>query len=351
MLKYFKSRNVKVDIFSHENFVDSWDNKEKFSDYFRHLYLSDFAKAKNSGLLSQQKSPLPDFSFVSLRNSLHKILNENKYDLFLMGYVHWAHLVDEVKSTPTAIMVEDCISVNIKERTANQSDFDLVSSLNDEIERVNKFDTAIYISDTERDMFTKKGATNKSFCIPHAVKTNSIVHSQEDFEGRNYDLVFVGSDNPFNIEAVNWFLANVWSMLGQQVTLAVAGDVCNSVDSSKIDGKSRVHLLGRVDDLSDLYRNSKVAICPMLHGTGLKIKIIEALSYGLPVISLPSGLTGLKVANQATIRVETPVEFANAVISLTSRYDEWLKVSRDAVSMIEQNYSLNAVYNLFDDAF
>ena len=89
----------------------------------------------------------------------------------------------------------------------------------------------------------------------------------------------------------------------------------------------------------------------MLHGTGLKIKIIEALSYGLPVISLPSGLTGLKVANQATIRVETPVEFANAVISLTSRYDEWLKVSRDAVSMIEQNYSLNAVYNLFDDAF
>lgn len=351
LLKYFKNRNVKVDIFSHVNFVDSWDNKEEFSDYFRHLYLSDFAKAKNSGLSYQQKSPLPDFSFVSLRKSLRKILHENKYDLFLMGYVHWAHLIDEVKDTPTAIMVEDCISVNIKERAASQSDFDLASSLNDEIERVNKYETAIYISDTERKMFTEKGASNKSFCIPHAVEATPFFHSQVDFQNRSYDLVFVGSDNPFNVEAINWFLDNVWPLIDQKVSLAIVGDVSKSVDSSKIDDISRIHLLGRVNDLSDLYSKSKVAICPMLHGTGLKIKIIEALSHGLPVISLPSGLTGLKVADQATIKVDSAAEFSKAVNRLSTKYGEWLKVSKSAFNLIEKHYSTDAVYDLFDNVF
>ncbi|XLP06766.1 glycosyltransferase [Alteromonas marina] len=351
LLKYFKSRNVKVDIFSHENFVDSWGNKEEFSDYFRHLYLSDFAKEKNSGLSYQQKSPLPDFSFVSLRKNLRKILNKNKYDLFLMGYVHWAHLVDEVKDTPTAIMVEDCISVNIKERAASQSDFDLSSSLNDEIERVNKYDTAIYISDTERVMFTEKGASNKSFCIPHAIEATPFTHTQEDFQNRKYDLLFVGSDNPFNVEAINWFLDNAWPLIDQQVSLAVAGDVSNSVDSSKIDGKSRVHLLGRVDDLSDLYSNSKVAICPMLHGTGLKIKIIEALSFGLPVISLPSGFEGLKTLNQSTVKAENAQDFALKVQSVINSYEEWKMRAEFAVDLVENHYSINAVYTMFDEVF
>ncbi|CAH1552848.1 glycosyltransferase [Vibrio rotiferianus] len=350
LLKYFKSREVAVDIFSHNNFVDDWNNASEYNGYYRNLYLTDFAKIRKSGVLSNDNSPLPDFSFVELRNELKQVLKSNDYDLFLMGYVHWAHLIDEVKYTPSAIMVEDCISVNLMERHGPDSEFDLEASLNDEISRVNKFDKAIYISDAEREMFEDRGARNVSFCIPHAVECNQLTRTEHDFQQRKYDLVFVGSDNPFNLEAITWFLENVWPLLNGRYSLAIAGDVCIGIDKlgNDLDG---IRLLGRVKSLSELYQNSKVSICPMLHGTGLKIKIVEALSYGLPVISLPSGLTGLKELNSSCVKAKDALAFSEAIYGVLSSYAAWKPMSDDALDLIERNYSNSAVFELFDDAF
>jgi glycosyltransferase involved in cell wall biosynthesis len=306
--------------------------------------------AKTSGIDSNVSSPLPDFAFKAIREQLKSILSINKYDLFLIGYVHWANLIDEVGHIPTAIMVEDCISVNLMERYGDRNDFDLEASLSDEVARINRFDTAIYISESERKMFSCKGAANRSFTIPHAVEINRFLHSKIDFDNREYDLVFVGSDNPFNLEAITWFLNNVWPLLDESYTLAIAGDVCEGVRKSNIKLVG-VTLLGRVPSLSEVYFNSKVSICPMLHGTGLKIKIIEALSFGLPVISLPSGLMGLGSLNSSCIEAKDVSSFVESISLILSSFDNWKSRSISAFDLIEKEYSHLAVYSLFDEAF
>lgn len=103
-----------------------------------------------------------------------------------------------------------------------------------------------------------------------------------------YDLVFVGSNNRWNGDAISNFL-NAYGGWNLPLKIAIAGSVCR--DTRLVAGNG-VELLGFVDDLASLYAKARAAICPV-EGTGTKIKLIEALSAGRPVFAAPGALTGL----------------------------------------------------------
>ncbi|MDZ7283003.1 glycosyltransferase family 4 protein [Sphingomonas sanguinis] len=105
-------------------------------------------------------------------------------------------------------------------------------------------------------------------------------------------LLFVGSDNPFNVEGLAHFLAT-WSDLVEQIGLDVAGKVSRHPDVvSATTSISNIRLLGYVDDLGALYANARAVISPV-DGTGIKIKVLEALAAGVPVFGSAHTLQGL----------------------------------------------------------
>ena len=72
-----------------------------------------------------------------------------------------------------------------------------------------------------------------------------------------------------------------------------------------------------VQDLEEFYTNARVAICPMLSGTGIKIKVLEALSYGLPVVTNRRGIDGLiNKKNNGCIVCQDPKDFADNINQL-----------------------------------
>ena len=103
-----------------------------------------------------------------------------------------------------------------------------------------------------------------------------------------YDLVFVGSNNRWNGDAISGFLSAYggWNL---PLKIAIAGSVCRD---RRLSAQNGVELLGFVDDLAALYAQARAAICPV-EGTGTKIKLIEALSAGRPVFAAPGALKGL----------------------------------------------------------
>jgi glycosyltransferase involved in cell wall biosynthesis len=105
-----------------------------------------------------------------------------------------------------------------------------------------------------------------------------------------YDLVFVGSNNRWNGDAITSFLkaSACWEPSHK---IAIAGSVCRS-DQVRAAARPGVELLGYVDDLNALYSDTRAAICPV-EETGTKIKLIEALRAGRPVFAAPGALTGL----------------------------------------------------------
>lgn len=104
------------------------------------------------------------------------------------------------------------------------------------------------------------------------------------------DMLFVGSSNIKNIVGINSFLTSYRTWRAHP-SLTIAGDVCEYVDHQHIQMPS-VKLVGYVSDLPSLYRSVSAVICPV-EGTGVNIKIMEALAYGKPVFAFTSASAAL----------------------------------------------------------
>jgi glycosyltransferase involved in cell wall biosynthesis len=119
-------------------------------------------------------------------------------------------------------------------------------------------------------------------------------HKPCDADARlnDYDILFVGSEHLFNARGIVSFMQTHDGLL-QDYRLAIAGKV--SMVPEVIDMAAvfpNVSLLGFVDDIGDLYRRTKIVISPV-DGTGLKIKVVEALSAGKPVFGSQHSIEGL----------------------------------------------------------
>ncbi|MDX1642317.1 MAG: glycosyltransferase [Balneolaceae bacterium] len=131
----------------------------------------------------------------------------------------------------------------------------------------------------------------------------------------NKTIGFLGSENPINVHGLTWFISEVLPDLKKDfpdLNFLIGGTIC-----SKMEESSNYTLVGRTENPQDFYRRCLFTINPMRVGTGLKIKTIESLSYGRPVVSTSTGLDGLEefIENGALL-ANTKEEFMAAITSL-----------------------------------
>ena len=124
-------------------------------------------------------------------------------------------------------------------------------------------------------------------------------------EEERFDLLFVGGAQPANVEGLRAFVRGCFAphLAERGVTLQVAGAVGPAARLPNIRGLT---ILGRVDDLAAVYARCRVVIVPLLHGTGVSIKTLEAIAHGKPVVSTPIGWRGLAVG--AGVALEPPFD-------------------------------------------
>jgi glycosyltransferase involved in cell wall biosynthesis len=106
---------------------------------------------------------------------------------------------------------------------------------------------------------------------------------------------YLGSNNLINYESVRSFvtLFRKHQITGRPLTLVIAGGVCDRIRDLAGDG---IEIIGRVERLEDFYKSVDLVINPMMFGTGLKIKTVEALSFGAPLVSTRAGMSGITEA-------------------------------------------------------
>lgn len=119
-------------------------------------------------------------------------------------------------------------------------------------------------------------------------------------------LLFVGSSKYFpNRDAIEWLSGSLLPALRQansNITLNIAGTASEEVDSKfHTEG---VNYLGFVsnDELERLHLESTMFICPIVLGGGIKIKVLEASSYGIPIASTNESLNGIEYLYDCAIR-------------------------------------------------
>lgn len=175
---------------------------------------------------------------------------------------------------------------------------------------LSRSDYVIAIKEKDAEFFRGMGLPNV-IPIGHLFPAPPLA---EDYSGET-DVLFMGSDNAGNLAAWRYFADILLDRIKERlprISIQVAGRICGRIPDSPDYGK-----LGMVSDINKIYRSVKVAINPVTFGTGLKIKVIEPLAFGRPVVTTPKGIEGLEDAQDRGVLVGgTPEEFVDHLVSL-----------------------------------
>ncbi|WP_419730631.1 glycosyltransferase [Lichenicola sp.] len=162
--------------------------------------------------------------------------------------------------------------------------------------------------------------------------------------GESGSLLFVGSNTLPNLDGIRWFLDEAWPAILQQFPLArlrIAGSCCGGL-SGAMPG---VTLLGRVDDLDAAYREAGIVISPLRLGSGLKIKLIEALGHGKAIIATGTTLQGVgDLVSGAVIQADTAEAFVAAAAGLLLNQAARASLGEAALEIAQRYFSPETCY-------
>ena len=160
--------------------------------------------------------------------------------------------------------------------------------------------------------------------------------------GREPDTVlFLGSFRHLpNQEALDWFLAHVWDRIlaaRPNTQLLLIGSDPPPRHSLPATLKN-VELIGFVPDVKDCLARYQVFICPILSGSGVRVKLLEAFAAGIPTVSTRLGAEGLASEDGAICGLaDDPQEFAAWVIRLLENSDEAATLAGRARKYVEEH--------------
>jgi len=180
-----------------------------------------------------------------------------------------------------------------------------------------RFDRCFAVSKPDRDLILKMNPLLRVNVIPNGVDTH--YYQPVRLEEKQPALLFIGNMayEPCSDGAL-WFFNEILPYLQQKMSDIQVWIVGNNPPEaiSCLDGNG-VHVTGRVDDVVPYYQRSSIAIVPIRAGGGTRLKIMEAMALGRPVVSTTIGCEGLEVEDgRHILMADHPIEFAEKVLSL-----------------------------------
>lgn len=166
-------------------------------------------------------------------------------------------------------------------------------------------------------------------------------------------LFFIGGfQHRPNLDAVIYFLDEIFPLLLEKqpaLQFHIAGSSTPPEIFARNSANVTVH--GFVPDVSKLFQNSRVFVSPLRYGAGMKGKIGQSLSFGLPVVTTSVGAEGMSLTNGAEVLIaDAPQQFADAVWRVYCDEVLWQTLSDAGYNFIEQNFSPATVQTMVDRA-
>jgi glycosyltransferase involved in cell wall biosynthesis len=181
------------------------------------------------------------------------------------------------------------------------------------------FDAVTAVSNEDRNSLREAGARDEITVIPIAIDTDE--QAQISRQPKGPHIVHIGTMYwPPNIDGINWFLDEIYPRVKQQVpnvrcTLIGARPPISIVERTQTDASLTV--TGYVDDPLPYLTDSSMMVIPLRAGGGMRVKILNALSQGIPMVSTTVGCEGIAVTDGEDILVaDDPQTFTDATIRL-----------------------------------
>jgi glycosyltransferase involved in cell wall biosynthesis len=158
------------------------------------------------------------------------------------------------------------------------------------------------------------------------------------------DICFVGSPHPSNLQAIHYFLREVFPIVAQEapdIRLHVLG---KGMEQAGIDVPmgfaDKVEIVGPVADMLVAVAQYRLQVVPIRDGSGIKGKLVESLACNTPVVTTSPGLRGMPARDvEEFLCADDPREFADCVIRLHSDAALWSRQADFGRRFVEKNFS------------
>lgn len=299
-------------------------------------------------LFSNRPFQVAYFFQPSAQKQIENLIETWKPDVVYCQLLRTAEYVKGITHIPKVIDFQDAFSIGIARRLDTDPIY-LKPLLNSEKKRLEGYETAIYksfdgctiISEQDRNQlpFAEK---NEVIIVGNGVQMDVFAPSNAK---KTEDVLFAGNMGyPPNVEACI-FLANevmplVWKSI-PNARLMLAG----ARPSAQVRqlAENRITVTGWVDDMRDCYAKSTLFVAPMMIGTGLQNKLLEAMAMQLPCVTTTLANNALKAkATSEIIIAETALEFAEAIIHLLQNPERAREIALNGHQFIQNHYSWEA---------
>jgi glycosyltransferase involved in cell wall biosynthesis len=207
-----------------------------------------------------------------------------------------------------------------------------------ELAAANRADLVFTVTEQERQVLLAEGVSTPVAVIPN-------VHKPAPFSrpfAARHDLLFVGSFNhPPNIDAVAWFVEKIFPLIQREIPeIAVHIIGSDAPDRIKAMASPGVNILGYQASLGPWMQECRISVAPLRYGAGMKGKIGQSMSEGLPVVTTSLGAEGMHLQNEIDVLIADGEEpFAKSVIRLYRDEALWNVLSARALAYIASNLS------------
>jgi len=205
---------------------------------------------------------------------------------------------------------------------------------------LDSFKACTVVSETEGRILIENFPqyANKVKVVPNCINVEDFqpIHIQSSHRR----IIFSGSFRyrP-NYAAMQWFVGEVFPLILKrvpEVELIITGDH----ENLSLPPAKNVTLTGYVDDIKSLIASCDVSLAPLWMGGGTRLKILEAMALGVPVVATSKGAEGLSVhSGQHLLIGDEPEAFAKQVVQLLENEDLRVRIAANALKLVQDRYN------------
>jgi polysaccharide biosynthesis protein PslH len=312
------------------------------------------------GLIGPTPLNVLNFTSQAVTSEVERLFRERSFDVAQIESMHliaYANRIRRIAPRTRLILDWHNIESEILARYAENDGNPLRSvyakrtsalSRNVETELLRLCDAHTVCSEREREVLLARVPNARIEVVGNGVDCNFFAQPAAENAPRQNVLFMGRMDYHANIDAALYFVREVWPLVRErrpELRLVIVGA---QPPKAILDLREKgITVTGTVDDVRPYYRGALVSVVPLRVGGGTRLKVLEAMAAGTPVISTTLGAEGLATENGKNILIaDSPADMANAIVSLQAGSPLWRDLVTNGRDLVRQNYDWNVVGNV-----
>ena len=217
-----------------------------------------------------------------------------------------------------------------------------------------KYRVNLTVSEDDKSMLQKISPRSNIEVVENGVDVDFF--RKKDDPSNTNRLIFAGRmDQYSNVDAIMQFCRNVWPLVKEEIPdirLSIIGNnPPHKIREMATDDRG-IDVLGYVDDVRPHFAGATISICPIRDGGGTRLKILDAMAMGMPVISTTIGCEGIDVSPGKDVLIaDTPEEFVRNIRKLIDDGALRDSLGNNARALVESRYSWKIIGRKLDQCY